>query len=248
MAWALLLVTSLTTVSPAEEVVVFAAASLSDALKEIASGYESRSPNKIIFSLGASSDLARQIEAGAPADVFFSADTAQMDRLEAAGLVRAADRIDVLSNALVAVVPKASSRRISSAQDLLSVKNLALADPDAVPAGIYARKWLESIHLWDRLKDKVVPALDVRAALAAVESENADAGIVYRTDASISKGVQVAFVVPSAQTPRIVYPLAPIVREKKQATAEIVSYLISPAAIGVYAKYGFIVLRGKSQP
>jgi molybdate transport system substrate-binding protein len=226
----------------AEELNLYAAASLTDCLKELAQGFEKVTPHKVVFNLGGSNDLARQIKAGAPADLFFSADKAQMDGVEAAGLVRAQDRVDVLSNVLVVVVPSASTAKLGVAGDLQGVKHLALADPQAVPAGVYAKSWLESIGLWDKLKDKVVPTLNVRAALAAVESENADAGIVYRTDAAISKRVKVAFEVPKGQGPAIVYPLAPLVGSKKPATAELVRYLTSAAAREVYARYGFIVL------
>jgi molybdate transport system substrate-binding protein len=229
----------------AEEVAVYAAASLTEALKDVARGFEAQTGHKVVFNLGASSDLARQIKAGAPADVFFSADSAQMDGLLAAGLVRAADRVDVLSNILVLVVPASSTARMSQPTDVLAVKHLALADPQAVPAGVYARTWLESIGLWDKLKDKVVPTLNVRAALSAVESENADAGIVYRTDARISKHVRVAFEVPRDKGPAIVYPLAPIAVSKKPATTELVRHLTSAAAQAVYERYGFIVLGEK---
>jgi molybdate transport system substrate-binding protein len=229
----------------AEEVTVYAAASLTDALKEVAQGFEAKTGHKVVFNLGASNDLARQIEAGARADVFFSADRAQMDSLEAAGLVRATDRVDVLSNVLVVVVPVTRTARMRQPSDLLAVKRLALADPEAVPAGVYARTWLESIGLWDRLEDKVIPTLNVRAALAAVESENVDAGIVYRTDAAISKRVKVAFEVPKDQGPAIVYPLARLARSTKAGPAELVRYLTSEPAREVYARYGFVVLAGK---
>jgi molybdate transport system substrate-binding protein len=226
----------------AEEIAVYAAASLTDALEEVARGFEKGTGHKVVFNLGASSDLARQIKAGAPADVFFSADEAQMDGLEAAGLVRARDRVDVLSNVLVAVVPATSTARIDGPSDLPAVNRLALADPQAVPAGVYARRWLESIGLWDKLGDKVVPTLNVRAALAAVESGNVDAGIVYRTDAAASKRARVAFEVPRGQAPEIVYPLAPIAGSRKTATADLVRYLTSPPAREVYGRHGFIVL------
>ena len=241
----LILALALATPVAAEEVTLYAAASLTDALKEVAQGFEARSGHKVVVSLGASNDLARQIKAGAPADVFFSADDAQMKALESAGLVRAADRVDVLSNLLVVVVPTASSAKMSQPTDLMAVKHLALADPQAVPAGVYARTWLMSIGLWDKLKDQVVPTLNVRAALAAVESENAEAGVVYRTDAAISKKVKTAFEVPREQGPAIVYPLAPLVASKKAATPELLRYLVSTAARAVYARYGFIVLPAK---
>jgi molybdate transport system substrate-binding protein len=153
--------------------------------------------------------------------------------------------VNVLSNVLVAVVPSASTARLNGPSDLQTVSRLALADPHAVPAGVYARTWLESIGLWDKLKDKVVPTLNVRAALSAVESENAEAGIVYRTDAAISKRVKVAFEVPRDQGPSIVYPLAPIAGPKKPATAALVRHLTSAAAREVYGRYGFVVLGEK---
>jgi molybdate transport system substrate-binding protein len=226
----------------AEEVAVYAAASLTDALKEVAEGFEKSTGHKVAFNLGGSNDLARQIKAGAPADIFFSADEAQMDGLEAAGLVRARDRVDLLSNVLVAVVPAASTARLAGPRDLPGVDRLALADPEAVPAGVYARGWLESIGLWDEVEGKVVPTLNVRAALAAVESGNADAGIVYRTDAALSKRVRVAFEVQGEHAPAIVYPLAPIAGSRKRATGELIRYLGSPPAREVYRRHGFVVL------
>jgi molybdate transport system substrate-binding protein len=229
----------------ADEVSVFAAASLTEALQEAAQGFERVTGHKVAFNFGGSNDLARQIKAGAPADVFFSADKAQMDGLEAAGLVRPQDRVDVLSNVLVAVVPVSSRARMAGPQDLLGVTRLALADPQAVPAGVYARTWLESVGLWDKLEGRVVPTLNVRAALSAVESENVDAGIVYRTDAAISKRLRVAFEVPREQGPPIVYPLARIVRSKTSAATEIVRYLTSAPVREIYVRFGFLVLVGK---
>jgi molybdate transport system substrate-binding protein len=229
----------------AEEVNLYAAASLTECLEELAQGFEKSTGHKVVFNLGGSNDLARQIKAGAPADVFFSADKAQMDGLQAEGLVRAQDRVDVLSNMLVAVVPAGSTARLSDARDLPAVKRLALADPQAVPAGVYARTWLQSIGLWDKVKEQVVPTLNVRAALSAVESENADAGIVYRTDAAISRRVKVAFEVPRSQGPAIVYPLAALAASRKAATTELVRYLTSAPAREVYGRHGFVVLGGK---
>jgi molybdate transport system substrate-binding protein len=239
LLWALVLFTA---PLGAEEVAVYAAASLTDALGDVARSFEAETGHKVFFNLGGSSDLARQIKAGAPADVFFSADKAQMDSLETTGLVRAADRVNVLSNILVIIVPASSTAKIGQPADLAAVKHLALADPQAVPAGVYARAWLESIGLWDKLKDKVVPTLNVRAALSAVESENADAGIVYRTDAGVSKRIKVALEVPRGQGPAIVYSLAPLAGSKKRATIDLVRYLTSAAARAVYERYGFVVL------
>jgi len=226
----------------AEEVTVFAAASLNDALREVAGAFEARTGHRVVFNVGGSSDLARQIVAGARADLFFSADRAQMDRLEAAGLVRAAHRQDVLSNVLVVVVPAGSPAGIRGPRDLAGVKRLAVANPEAVPAGVYARAWLESVGLWEELKGRVVPTLDVRAALAAVESEHAGAGIVYRTDAAISKRVEVAFEVPRDQGPAIVYQLALVTGSEKPAAAGLLRHLTSEPARATYRRHGFVVL------
>lgn len=225
-----------------EEVLLFAAASLTDALSELGKQFEATSRDMVTYNFGASSDLARQIKAGAPADVVFSADAARMDELVAAGLVEPTARRDVLSNVLAVVVPKGSTLKLASADDLRTVKRLALANPESVPAGVYARQWLQSKGLWDAVRDRVVPTQDVRGALAAVANEHADAGIVYRTDAAISPKVRVAFDVPRAEGPPIVYVLAPIAASKKAGTAAFVAHLTSPAANEVYRRFGFLVL------
>jgi molybdate transport system substrate-binding protein len=243
---AAVLVASLTAGGPAaaDEITVFAAASLADAVSEIGRAFEASSRHKVAFNFGASSDLARQIRAGAPADVFFSADAAQMDTVEKAGLVRAADRHDVLSNTLVVVVPAGAPRTLAAPAEIASFSRLALADPQAVPAGVYARQYLEAQGLWARVADRVVPTLNVRAALAAVESENVPAAIVYRTDAALSKRVQVAFEVPRETGPRIVYVMAPLARTVAAGRA-LAAALAAPPAVQVYKRYGFIVLPPK---
>ncbi len=218
---------------------VFAAASLSDALGEIGRDFEGRTGHRVVLSLGGSNDLARQIRAGAPAEVFVSASAQRMDEVQGAGLVRPADRVDLLSNHLVVVVPAESARAVATAEDLTRVRRLALGDPQAVPAGIYAREWLERRGLWERLRDRVVPTLDVRAALAAVESGNADAGIVYRTDAAISRLVRVALTVPAGEAPRIVYPAALLATARRPEARAFYEHLRSPAAREVFERLGF---------
>lgn len=227
------------------EVTVFAAASLSEAVSEVARGFESESGHKVVLSFGASNALARQIRAGAPADLFFSADAAQVDGLVAANLIRPEDRVDVLSNLLVVVVPASGGGSVVSAADLTRVERLAVADPDAVPAGVYARRWLESIGLWASVRPRIVPLLDVRAALAAVASGNAEAGIVYRTDAATSPRVKVAFEVPSGQGPSIVYPLTRLARARSSAAASAFRYFASKTAREIYRRHGFAVLGGR---
>jgi molybdate transport system substrate-binding protein len=228
-----------------EEVSIFAAASLADALTEIGAAWEAASGQHPVFNFGGSNDLARQIRAGAPADVFFSADEAQMDALERQGLVRAADRCDLLSNVLVVIVPQASAARVGGPRDLAAFATIALADPEAVPVGVYARAWLERLGLWEELSRRVLPTLHVRAALAAVESENVEAGVVYRTDAARSKRVRIALEVEPQQGPPITYPVAPLAASGKRSAGAFVRYLRSPAAREVFVRHGFRVLGGQ---
>ena len=228
----------------AAEVTVFAGASLTEALNDIAAAYQSATGDKVVFNLGASSTLARQIQEGAPADLFFSADEAKMDGLEKRGLIAKGTRRSLLSNTLVVVVPADSNLKIASPADLATSKVhvLALAEPQSVPAGIYAKEWLKSQKLWSRVIDKVVPTENVRAALAAVESGNADAGIVYKTDAGISKKVKIAYEVPAASGPKISYPLAVIADSKHQEAARrLLAYLESPPALAVFRRFGFLI-------
>jgi len=228
----------------AAEVTVFAAASLTDSLREIAVGYEKQSDAKIVFNFGASSTLARQIEEGAPADIFFSADEAKMDGLEQKGLILKQTRKSRLSNSLVIVVAVEPGAAIDSPKDLATdkVKRLALAEPKTVPAGIYAKEYLQKQNLWPAVESKVVPTENVRAALAAVEAGNVEAGIVYKTDAAISKKVKVAYEVPVKDSPAISYPMA-VVKESKQpeAARKFHQYLGSRDADKIFERFGFIV-------
>jgi molybdate transport system substrate-binding protein len=224
-----------------EELLVFAAASLTDVLKEVARSYETASGSKLVFNFAASNDLARQIRAGAAADVFFSADVALVEELEKSGAVLAGERVDLLSNVLAVVVPKDEATAPAAAADLKAVRRLALANPDTVPAGKYARAYLQKLGLWDVLQPKVVPTLDVRAALAAVEGGHADAGIVYRTDAAVSERVRTAFEVPRADGPPITYSVVPLRRSTRDARG-LVRHLASPEARAAYERAGFVVL------
>lgn len=227
----------------ATEVTVFGAASLTDAMKTIAANYEQASGDKIIFNFGASSTLERQIEAGAPADIFFSADEAQMNRLEKQGLIDTVSRRDRLGNTLVVVVPSDSSLQIHGASDFdqPGVKQIALADPKAVPAGVYAKAWLTKHNVWAAVKPKVVPTENVRAALAAVESGNVELGVVYKTDAAISKKVKIAYEVPAADGPAIRYPVALVKGgPQPEAAKKFLDYIDSDAAGQVFIQYGFL--------
>jgi molybdate transport system substrate-binding protein len=225
-------------------VLVFAAASLTDALKDLAASWEIAGGERIAFNFASSSTLALQIRGGAPADLFLSADEAQMDGLEKAGLVALGTRRSVLSNTLVIVVPHDSSLQIVSPKDLAGkgVERLALAEPTSVPVGVYSKKFFERVGIWDALAPRVVPTENARATLAAVESGNVDAGIVYRTDAAISKRVRIAFEIPVAMGPAISYPFALVKGAPRETEARrFLAYLGSPAARTVFVRHGFLV-------
>jgi molybdate transport system substrate-binding protein len=239
-----LMLLALASLLGAEEVTVFAASSLTDSLKEIAAAYQKESGDKIIFNFAASSTLARQIEEGGPADIFLSADEAQMNRLEKKGLIDPATRKSRLGNSLVVVVPSDSTLQIKSASDLTNagIRQIALADPRAVPAGVYAKGWLTRQQLWPAVEPKVVPTENVRAALAAVASGNVELGVVYKTDAAISKNVKVAYEVPRADAPDISYPMA-LVKGSPQpeAAKKFLDYLSSEEAGQVFVRFGFLL-------
>jgi molybdate transport system substrate-binding protein len=229
----------------AAELSVFAAASLSDALREISALYLKEGGDRIVLNLGASSMLARQIQEGAPADLFLSADEEKMNGLEKRKLLLPGTRKSVLSNTLVVVVPDDSSLKITGARDLASpsIRALALAEPQTVPAGIYAKEYLRKQRVWSQVIDRVVPTENVRAALAAVESGNVDAGIVYKTDAQVAKRVRVAWEVPRAEGPAISYPFAVLAGSARpDAARRFLAFLESPPAIAVFRKYGFLIL------
>lgn len=236
---------------PAPEIMVYAAASLRDALQDLAPRCEQALGVRLMFNFGASSDLARQIEAGNKADVFFSADEGFMDRVAKAGLVDTASRLSPLSNRLVVVVPADSDLRIRTAEDLAApvIRHLSLANPEAVPAGRYARAWLERAGVWDRVRDRVVPGVDVRAALAAVESGALEAGIVYGTDAAISRRVRVALEVRAEDGPRISYALAALrSRPWLPVARRVVEWLAGPLAAPIFERRGFLRTSDPPEP
>jgi molybdate transport system substrate-binding protein len=229
----------------ADEILVSAAASLTDALKDIGRAYQLKGRHKILLTLGPSNFLARQIDEGAPVDIFFSADLAQMDLLDKNGRLEPGTRKNLLSNQLVIVVPKDSNLAIAAPKDLLKpeVKKIALADPAAVPVGVYTSKYLTDEGLWDKVKSKIVPVLDVRATLASVESGNVEAGFVYKTDAVISNKVRIGYEVPIEKGPKITYPVAIVKESKKKDTArDFMNFLFSPASKAMFKKFGFVVI------
>ena len=225
---------------PAAPVTVFAASSLAVALGEIGSAYERTTKEQVRFNFAGSNTLARQIKEGAPADVFVSADEAKMDDVEKAGRIVTSTRRDRLANTLVVVVPVESTLKISQIADLAApeVKRVATGDPQAVPVGIYAREYLSKRGLWSLLAPRVVPVVDVRAALAAVAAGNAEAAIVYKTDASVSPKVRIALEIVGDDAPQIRYPVAIL----KEAPESFVDYLFSTEAGAIFTQHGFPVL------
>jgi molybdate transport system substrate-binding protein len=223
---------------------VSAAASLTDVLRELGTQYQKDSGDTVLFNLGASSLLARQIQEGAPADLFISADELKMDQLQQRGLIVKKSRRSILSNTLVIVVPSDSGLKINSPKDLAdpSIRNIAVAEPQSVPAGIYAKEYLRKLKVWDRITYKLVPTDSVRSALAAVESGNVEAGIVYRTDALISRNVKIAFEIAREEGPKISYPAAVLADSNQKAAAQrFLDYLQTDAARAVFTRYGFLL-------
>jgi molybdate transport system substrate-binding protein len=231
---------------PAAEINVSAASSLTEALQEASAVWTRQGGETVTFNFGASSLLARQIEEGAPADLFFSADEAKMDGLAAKNLIVKETRKSLLSNTLVFVVSKERGAAVASPDDLTKpeVRTIALAETQSVPAGIYAREYLVKKGLWNRMSGKVVPTENVRASLAAVEAGNADVAVVYKTDALISTKVRVAYEVSASDSPRISYPAAVLAAAKNPAGARrFIAFLQSPAGIDIFRRYGFLVPR-----
>lgn len=223
------------------ELTVSVAASLTDAIQEIEANYQNDHPEvEIRNNFGSSGTLAREIEDGAPVDVFLSAASKPMDDLQARGLIVAGSRRDLLRNTLVLIAPRGS--RLKGFQQLadLSVRTIALGDPASVPAGLYGQQALAALHLLDSVHSRLVLAKDVRQVLAYVETGNADAGIVYATDALTTTGVQVVAVAPESTHDPIVYPVAAIANVKHEdAARRFVEYQNSAPARAIFLKRGF---------
>jgi molybdate transport system substrate-binding protein len=244
LALALALAAGLPLNAEAPALKVFAAASLSESLQDIAGLWSKAGGGKVSYNFQASGNLARQILEGAPADLFVSADEASLDRLESAKLLEAGSRVSLLSNSLVVVTTSDSTLKLEKAGDLAGLNRLAVGDPANVPAGSYARAWLSQAGVWKKVIDRVVPCDNVRAVLAAVESGNVDAGVVYRTDALISRKVKVAFEVPPEYSPKISYPLAVLQgAEDKEQALKFSQFLQGPEAAKVFKARGFVVLK-----
>jgi molybdate transport system substrate-binding protein len=225
------------------DLTISAAISLKDALDEAKGIYEKDHPGvAIAANYGASGTLQLQIEQGAPVDVFFSAAPKQMDALEMKGLLLAGTRKDVLQNEVVLIVPKDSKLGLTSFKDLtrVDVKHVALGEPASVPAGQYAKETLTSLGIYDAVNAKAVLGKDVRQVLTYVETGDADAGIVYATDAMSSAKVTVIATAPPKSHALVIYPAAVIAATKNPAAAKaFLDFLEGPRGTAVFEKYGF---------
>ena len=233
-------------VAQAEKVTVFAAASMKNAMEEVASTFKEATGHDLVLSLAGSSALARQIQQGAPAELFISANPGWMDRLEAEGLIEPDTRFDLLGNAIVLIAhgdaePVAIGPELDLA-GMLGENRLAMAMIDSVPAGIYGKAALESLGLWDAVASKVAQTDNVRAALALVATGEAPLGIVYATDAAATDKVSVIATFPAASHPPIVYPAAAVAGHDNPAATELLEFLHSPAARAAFEAQGFTVL------
>jgi len=225
---------------------VFAAASLSDALDEVDAAFTTKTGIQVRASLAASSVLAKQIEAGAPADVFFSADREWMDYLAQRGLLKRGSRRELLSNALVLIAPQDSPVRLRIAPgfDLagaLGGGRLATADPDSVPAGRYARAALTKLGVWPAVSERLVRAENVRTALEYVARGETPLGIVYQTDARAEKRVRIVDLFPADSHPPITYPVA-LTGGARPGSTDYLTFLMSDAARQIFVRHGFVVL------
>ncbi len=229
----------------AQAPVVFAAASMRNALDEAAALYAARTGVRVTIAYAGSSALARQIEAGAPADVFISADLAWMDYLEKRGLVQPATRRDLVGNRLVLVAPAKQPLTLKiepgfAIAPALDGGRIALAEPNSVPAGKYAKAAFEKLGVWDRISGRVAAAANVRAALALVARGEAPLGVVYQSDARAEPAVMVAGVFPEDTHPPIVYPIAAL-KDARAGAAQFIRFLTSRDAAAIFDKYGFAV-------
>lgn len=244
---------------PAGEVRIFAAASLKESLDAVGRKFEHSSGHKVITVYAASSALARQIENGAPADLFISADTDWMEYLTQRTLTVPASRRDLLGNTLVLVasqsrqlaVPASSLEPLTTAAPLAQAigdSRLALANPDVVPAGKYARAALMHLQLWKQVEHKLARAENVRVALQFVARGESALGIVYRTDAQAEKLVRIVAAFPETSHPPIVYPVVKLKRSSSPAADALLAFLASPDAASIWQRYGFTRLASKLPP
>lgn len=225
------------------QITVSAAASLKDVLAELSSVYEKDHPNvSIKFNFGSSGALQQQIEQGAPADLFFSAAEDKFNRVVNQGLIDKKDSVKLVENSLMLIVPKGKNQHVNSFKDLAEgkIEKLAVGKPESVPAGKYAKETLTNLDVWSKVQSKIVYCKDVRQVLSYIETGNADAGIVYRTDALSSDQVETVETAKSDLHTPIVYPLGIVKNTKhREQSEEFYQFLQSDQAVKAMEKYGF---------
>lgn len=232
-------------VAMAQDVLVMAAASTKNAVEKLATQFKAKTGMTVVSSFAASSALAKQIENGAPADLFISADLDWMDYLQKKDLIKADTRVSLLGNDLVAVAPKGSALKpkLTQGGDLAALAGdgrIATGDPSNVPVGKYAKAALEKLGQWAAVEPKLARADSVRSALALVSRGEAPFGIVYRTDAAIDPGVEVVGVFPQDSYPPIVYPAAVVATSKSAYAGAFLEYVKSPDGMAVWKEFGFV--------
>ncbi|MEI0592944.1 molybdate ABC transporter substrate-binding protein [Brachyspira pilosicoli] len=229
-----------------KEIYVLAAASLTDVLTELANNYKQKTSTEIIFSFASSGALQAQIEASAPADIFFSAAQKQMNALEEKGLIDSETRKDLLENKVVLISPKNSNLNIKSFTDITNsnVKKLGLGKPKSVPVGQYSEEILSNLSILDIAKEKAVYGSDVRNVLDWVETAEVDCGIVYATDAKIAKNINIIAEAPEDTHKKVIYPISIIKSsQNKEEAKKFIDYISTDKSKEIFQNYGFTVVK-----
>ena len=236
--------------NPSTQITVSAAASLAESMKAIESLYKQKYPQtEIIYNFASSGSLQRQIEQGAPVDIFISAASSKMDNLEKQGLLLTETRRDLLKNQMVLITPKNKQKnnlKLDNFDDLTAkeITTIALGEPESVPAGKYAQEVLNSFNIADKVNSKAVYGKDVRQVINYVATGNVDAGIVYRTDARVGDRVEIVATAPETSHSPVIYPVAVIQNSDNPETAiELIEFLTTPEAQAVFEEYGFVISR-----
>lgn len=238
--------------TPSIQLTVSAAASLKDSLEEIELIYQQKHPETdIVYNFASSGSLQRQIEQGAPVDIFISAARDKMDTLEKKGLLLTETRQDLLKNQMVLVTPKSSKEnnlKLNNFDDLTNnkIKAIALGEPKSVPAGKYAQEVLNSFNIAEKVNSKAVYGKDVRQILNYVATGNVDAGILYRTDVQVANNVQIVATAPETSHSPVIYPIAVIKdSDRPEAANQLIEFLTTPEAQAVFKEYGFVSVDGR---
>lgn len=229
-----------------KEILVLAAASLTDVLTELGNNYKTETGTTVTFSFASSGALQTQIEAGSPADIFFSAAQKQMNALQEKDLIETDTKKDLLENKVVLIAPKNSALNIKSFTDITNsnITNVGLGEPKSVPVGQYSEEILSNLSILDTVKEKAVYGSDVRNVLSWVETGEVDCGIVYATDAQIAKNIDIIAEAPEGTHKKVIYPVAVIKSSaNKEEAKKFIDYISTDKAIEAFKKYGFTVIQ-----